>query len=135
MSTKERRADHIQGHRAVFDKNKAKLLRIAKAQDLPCAICGREIDYKLKYPDPMSASADHIIPISKGGHPSDFDNLQITHLCCNISKSNKIVPKSGENDAKSGENQLKNISSTSKEVVSMRNLPQHFDWKNFRFKP
>lgn len=33
---------------------------------------------------------DHIIPIAKGGHPSDIDNLQLAHWTCNRQKSDKI---------------------------------------------
>ena len=35
------------------------------------------MDKKLKYPHPLSACIDHIIPLAKGGHPSDIDNLQL----------------------------------------------------------
>jgi hypothetical protein len=51
-----------------------------------CAICNEPIDTSVKYPSPQSYSIDHIIPLSKGG-PERIENLQPTHLACNIAKS------------------------------------------------
>lgn len=62
--------------------------RIQQTQDT-CAICGRWIDPDLTYPDPDSFSADHITPISKGGH--NRGPLQATHLKCNNSRNNKLM--------------------------------------------
>lgn len=48
-----------------------------------CQICKNKVNKKLKHPDPMSPSLDHIIPISQGGlHVRK--NVQLTHLRCNI---------------------------------------------------
>lgn len=55
-----------------------------------CQLCGKPVDTSLNYPDPMSASIDHIYPISKGG-PDIIENVQLTHLSCNIRKNNKII--------------------------------------------
>lgn len=62
-------------------------------QDI-CALCGRMVDKTLPYSHPMSATVDHLIPISKGGHPSDITNLQLAHKICNQVKSDNagIVP-------------------------------------------
>jgi len=122
-----RRADHTAGHRAAFDRNRLKLIRTGKASGAVCAICGGEIDFDRKYPDPMSVSVDHIIPISRGGHPSDIDNLQLVHMRCNIAKSNKISAKDGENEQKMSENDAK-------KEISMRDLPQSCDWVKYRCK-
>ncbi len=56
-----------------------------------CAICGRPVDMSLKSPDPMAPTVDHIIPVSKGGHPSDINNLQLAHFICNRMKSDKVI--------------------------------------------
>lgn len=42
-----------------------------------CGICGKRVNKRLKHPDPLSASIDHILPLSHGGHdvPS---NVQCT---------------------------------------------------------
>jgi 5-methylcytosine-specific restriction endonuclease McrA len=38
----------------------------------------------------MSAEVDEIIPISRGGSPTDRSNVQLTHRICNQRKSNRI---------------------------------------------
>ena len=50
-----------------------------------CGCCGLKIDKRLKWPNLLSKSIDHIVPISKGGADAPI-NLQATHLLCNISK-------------------------------------------------
>ena len=47
-----------------------------------CGICHNRINKELKYPDPMSASLDHIVPLSKGGSHT-YENVQVAHLSCN----------------------------------------------------
>lgn len=80
------RADHRPGVRTEYEHNRK---RILASQDV-CGICGKPVDKSLKYPDPYSASVDHIIPVSKGGHPSAMDNLQLAHLKCNRLKWDKL---------------------------------------------
>ena len=63
-----------------------------KAMGLPCALCGRPIDYTLPAGDPMSYELDEIIPVSLGGDPLDLDNVQPAHRICNQRKSNKVWP-------------------------------------------
>lgn len=50
-----------------------------------CGICLDPVDPELMYPNPMSVSLDHVIPLSKGGGhlPS---NTQCSHLSCNVRK-------------------------------------------------
>ena len=94
--------------RPQYEANKKIILA---TQEL-CAICGLPVDKRLKSPDPMSATVDHIIPIAKGGHPSDISNLQLAHRSCNRAKGTKIVtdiPK--------------------KEIEPNRDLPQTIDWR------
>jgi 5-methylcytosine-specific restriction endonuclease McrA len=50
-----------------------------------CKICGRKVDREMKHPDPMSASLDHIMPISLGGQHIR-SNCQLAHLGCNSRK-------------------------------------------------
>lgn len=48
-----------------------------------CRLCGEATEGK--YPDPLSPSIDHIVPIARGGdHASS--NLQTAHLVCNKKK-------------------------------------------------
>jgi hypothetical protein len=53
-----------------------------------CGLCGEPVDQTLKYPDPMSASLDHVIPISLGGEHSRA-NTRCSHLICNIRRGNR----------------------------------------------
>lgn len=50
-----------------------------------CALCDEPIDRTLPWPDPESASLDHILPLSKGGTHEQM-NVQWTHLLCNLRK-------------------------------------------------
>ena len=86
MSSKQR-ADHVGETRTAYLKNARRVIMAGEV----CGICGRPVDKSLKYPDPMAPSVDHIIPISRGGHPSDIDNLQLTHWCCNHAKSDRLT--------------------------------------------
>lgn len=53
-----------------------------------CGICGEAINPHAKYPDRMSASLDHVIPIIKGGTHT-MDNVQAAHWICNVHKGTK----------------------------------------------
>lgn len=55
-----------------------------------CWLCGGYIDPSLKFPDPLSKSADHVIPISQGGH--NHGELRPAHLGCNKSRGRKLPP-------------------------------------------
>lgn len=56
------------------------------AQGLPCAICGRPIDYSLPAGHPMSYELDEVVPVSRGGSPTDPRNVQPAHRICNERK-------------------------------------------------
>ena len=81
------RPDHDGTHRKAFERAKRAIL----ASETICGICGLPVDKSLKYPDPMAPCIDHIIPIDRGGHPSDRENLQLAHWKCNRAKSDKIL--------------------------------------------
>lgn len=61
------------------------------ATDLPCPICGRPIDRRIRWPDPWCAEIDEIIPVSRGGSPTDLRNLERVHRRCNQLKSSKSL--------------------------------------------
>lgn len=109
------RADHEGSHRGIFEKNKKKILATQKV----CGICGKSVDFSYRYPHPLSPCIDHIIPIAKGGHPSDIDNLQLAHWCCNRQKSDKLIEYKGYKDRQ-------------QEILSNRNLPQALNWAEYR---
>lgn len=106
------RLDKKGAHRANYERNKKRIF----ATQNTCGICGHPVDFSLKPPHPMSATIDHIIPVAKGGHPSDIDNLQLAHWTCNRQKSDKIFKQTHE----------------TKQVIGNRNLPQSMDWMNYR---
>lgn len=56
-----------------------------------CGICGLKVDRTLAWPDPMSASLDHIVPLSHGGSHT-LDNVQCAHLVCNTRKNDTVLP-------------------------------------------
>lgn len=66
-----------------------KVEEIFKKDNWICKICGEPVDKYLGYPNSMSATLDHIIPLSKGGTHT-YNNVQLAHLICNIKKSNKM---------------------------------------------
>ena len=61
-----------------------------KALGLPCAICGRPIDYSLPPLHPWSYELDEIVPVSLGGSELDPNNVQPSHRICNERKGNRI---------------------------------------------
>lgn len=108
------RPDKDGSHRGAFERNKKKIF----ATQNVCGICGKQVDFSLKYPHPLSPCIDHIIPIVKGGHPSDIDNLQLAHWTCNRQKSDKLMER-------------KKASGSGEELISNRVLPQSMDWTKY----
>lgn len=48
-----------------------------------CQLCHKKVNKRLKYPNLLSASLDHIVPLSKGGEHSR-KNVHLAHLICNM---------------------------------------------------
>lgn len=107
------RADQRGAHRANYERNRKRVL----ATQNTCGICGQQVDKSLKSPHPMAPCVDHIIPIAKGGHPSDIENLQLAHWNCNRQKSDKL---------------FRNIEQKEPIVIGNRNLPQSRDWATYK---
>lgn len=63
--------------------------RVLAAYDV-CAICGRWVDKSLPQNDPGAPEVDEIIPVSLGGDPLAWRNVQLAHRICNIRKGNKV---------------------------------------------
>ena len=114
IMTERYRPDKDGTHRGAFEKNKKRIY----ATQTVCGICGKPVDFSLKYPHPLSPCIDHIIPINKGGHPSDIDNLQLAHWTCNRQKSDKLIERTDKKE----------------EIISNRVLPHSCDWKHFKSK-
>lgn len=131
MASDRKRPDKDGTHRAQFDRNKRKIF---KTQTV-CGICGKPVDFSLKYPHPLSATVDHIIPISKGGHPSDISNLQLAHFSCNRQKSDKMTVadiREGTQASQAGQDGQPGQAGTITSIISNRVLPQTMDWKTYR---
>ena len=112
MGAKRYRPDKDGAGKSVFEKNKRRILANAEF----CALCGAPLDKRLKFPHPMSATIDHIIPINKGGHPTAIENLQAAHLICNQMKGSKLTIENNKDLAREGE------------TITNRVLPKSFDW-------
>ncbi len=116
----QNRPDRVGKQRTAFDKNRQIIL---KTQEV-CGICGAPVDKSLRSPHPLSATVDHIIPVSKGGHPSDLQNLQLAHRMCNRAKADKLIVENFKNKNK----ELNKQKWSDKRVA----LPQHADWANYK---
>lgn len=53
-----------------------------------CGICSQAVDPALTSPEPMSASIDHIVPVSLGGNHTRA-NVRLAHLRCNTKRGNR----------------------------------------------
>lgn len=112
MSKGYRPDQDIKPIRRQFEINKKKIY----ATQTVCGICGKPVDFSLKYPHPMSPCIDHIVPIAKGGHPCDIDNLQLAHWICNREKSDKM---------------FRRIEVKKDELIDNNQLPLSIDWIKF----
>lgn len=75
---------------------RVKLRRRVMAEGRGCWICrafGRPdaIDYSLPARHPRSFELDELVPISKGGSPIDYGNVDATHRECNNWRGNRSV--------------------------------------------
>lgn len=72
-----------------YDKYKMTAAQLAARDGTGCGICGEPVDMGLRRSDLggiMCPSVDHILPRALGGS-DEPGNLQLTHLYCNIVKS------------------------------------------------
>ena len=133
-TVKRNRPDHDGKHRLAFERNKKRIM----ISESVCGICGQPVDKKLKYPDPMSPCIDHIIPIDRGGHPSDIANLQLAHWKCNRVKANKLIfPITGANSNVVGAGPGTTTAGPAgirTASVTNRNLPLSMDWATYKAK-
>lgn len=53
-----------------------------------CGVCRKRVNRALAWPDPMSPSLDHVVPLSQGGEHT-YANSRITHWHCNHMRSNR----------------------------------------------
>ena len=55
-----------------------------------CALCGLPVDKTLPPFDPGAPEVDEIIPVSRGGDPLKWSNVQLAHRLCNQRKGNRM---------------------------------------------
>lgn len=75
---------------------RVKLRQRLKAEGRGCWICrafGRPdaIDYSLPARHPRSFEVDELVPVSRGGSPIDYANVDATHRECNCWRGNRSV--------------------------------------------
>lgn len=75
-----RRRARMYGNGRVEDVSRAQL---GKRDGWLCGICREPIDPRVAWPDQMSASVDHVIPLSHGGEHT-YVNCRIAHWICNV---------------------------------------------------
>lgn len=64
--------------------------RVKAAYDT-CWLCGEPVDKSLPAGLPGSPEVDEMIPVSKGGSPTDFSNCFLAHRWCNRTRSSHTV--------------------------------------------
>jgi 5-methylcytosine-specific restriction endonuclease McrA len=64
--------------------------KVFERDDWICQICQQPVDSILEWPDPMSKSIDHTIPLSRGG-AHEYANVQLAHLRCNMCKGDQVA--------------------------------------------
>lgn len=88
----DRRKANYQQRRALKLKLPADNIRpvdVYERDEWVCGICSTPVDRALAYPDPMSPSLDHVLPLSLGGHHT-MENVTLAHLLCNVRKGNRV---------------------------------------------
>lgn len=84
----ERRKANYQQRRALkmeLPADNIRPLDVYERDGWMCGVCSLPVDQGTAWPDPLSPSLDHILPLSKGGHHV-LSNVQLAHLSCNVRK-------------------------------------------------
>lgn len=56
------------------------------AEESDCWVCGYPVDKARRFPDPWSATLDHVTPLCDGGAVLARENLRLAHFRCNRSR-------------------------------------------------
>jgi len=68
----------------------AQLVTYVKATQDHCHLCGGYVDVSVELGHDASPEVDHIIPVARGGHPLDKNNVALAHRICNRRKGKKM---------------------------------------------
>lgn len=63
---------------------------LGKRDNWHCYLCDESVDFMLPWPDPLSKSIDHVVPLTVGGEHI-WENVKLAHLRCNIRKKDKSL--------------------------------------------
>lgn len=70
-----------------------------RAQRLPCAICGDDIDYTAPPRSTRAFSLNHKTPLNQGGALLDPNNAEPAHIGCNSSLGDRSSTTAGTSRA------------------------------------
>ena len=65
-------------------------LTVFERDNWTCGICKEPVDPMATFPDPLSASLDHVTPLSLGGEHS-YANTRCAHFGCNSRRGNRAA--------------------------------------------
>jgi 5-methylcytosine-specific restriction endonuclease McrA len=73
-------------------------LTVFERDEWTCGICNKPIDRKLRKPNPMCATIDHIVEICEALRQGwavekihTYANVQASHMQCNLDKSQQVM--------------------------------------------
>jgi 5-methylcytosine-specific restriction endonuclease McrA len=66
--------------------------RIVTTSSEICWRCGQSVDRTVHKRHRLAPSADHILPVSRGGTHA-LANLRLAHVGCNSSRGNRATPR------------------------------------------
>lgn len=82
--TQQRRATKLAAEAELFEPRE-----VFERDGWQCQLCDELVDRERRFPDPLSASLDHVLPLSKGGSHT-LDNVQLAHFSCNSAKGARV---------------------------------------------
>lgn len=71
---------------------RSRVQRIAERDGIACWLCGRPVDLSLRVTNKKHATADHVVPVSRGG-VNALSNLRLAHSDCNNRRGNRDAPE------------------------------------------
>ncbi|MCC6434419.1 MAG: HNH endonuclease [Acidimicrobiales bacterium] len=69
---------------------KRRALAIANSGGI-CCLCGEPMRLDLPGTHPLGPTAEHLIPVARGGHPTDPRNLSASHQRCNSARQDRLL--------------------------------------------
>lgn len=69
---------------------RARAIGIAQSGGL-CLLCAKPMRLDLPGTHPEGPTLEHLIPVSRGGHPYDPRNLSASHQRCNSARGNRLL--------------------------------------------